>query len=113
MSAIGRRATLESIAAFATAVGEFTTAKDAIAYWVTDVPGLSGPDAAPWLQPSASMPVDALSKEFRGWAKQQEFPPRMVDWDGDQVVRGYAEACRKLQLLRTGHSEAYEKVLAN
>jgi hypothetical protein len=54
-----------------------------------------------------------LLKYLNGWGKLQEFPPRMVDWDADQVARGYSEACRKLQLLRTGHSEAYERALTN
>jgi hypothetical protein len=54
-----------------------------------------------------------LIKYLNGWGKLQEFPPRMVDWDAEQVARGYAEACYKLQLHRTGHSEAYERALAN
>jgi hypothetical protein len=54
-----------------------------------------------------------LLKYLTGWAKLQVFPPRMVDWDADQVARGHSEGCHKLQLLRTGHSEAYEQALAN
>jgi len=54
-----------------------------------------------------------LLKYLNGWAKLQEFPSRMVEWDGDQVSQAYAEACRKLQSIRTTNSEAYEEALAN
>jgi hypothetical protein len=54
-----------------------------------------------------------LLKYLNGWAKLQDFPSRMVEWDGDQVSQAYAEACRKLQSLQNTHSEAYEEALAN
>ena len=54
-----------------------------------------------------------LLKYLNSWAKLQEFPGRMVDWDADQVSQGYAEAVRKLQSISTGHAEAYEEALAN
>jgi len=55
-----------------------------------------------------------LLKYLNGWAKLQEYPPRMVEWDGEQVSQAYAEACRKLQSLEnSGHSEAYEEAIAN
>ena len=54
-----------------------------------------------------------LLKYLNGWAKLQEFPGRMVDWDADQVSQAYSEAVRKLQAISTGHSEAYEEALAN
>ena len=54
-----------------------------------------------------------LLKYLNGWAKLQEFPGRMVDWDADQVNQAYAEAVRKLQSISTGHAEAYEEALAN
>jgi len=54
-----------------------------------------------------------LLKYLNGWAKLQEYPGRMVDWDADQVSQAYAEAVRKLQSIATGHSEAYEEALAN
>lgn len=38
-----------------------------------------------------------LIKYLNQWAKLQEFPGRMVDWDSDQVGLAYAEATRKLQ----------------
>jgi hypothetical protein len=54
-----------------------------------------------------------LLKYLNGWAKLQEFPSRMVEWDGDQVSQAYSEACRKLQSLRSTNSEAYEEALSN
>jgi hypothetical protein len=87
------------------------------AHAVTPSPASSAPRTGraffAWAKEQEQRYEVGLVKYMNGWAKLQEFPPRMVDWDGDQVVRGYAEACRKLQLLRTGHSEAYEKALTN
>ena len=54
-----------------------------------------------------------LLKYLNSWAKLQEFPGRMVDWDADQVNQAHAEAVRKLQSISTGHAEAYEEALAN
>jgi hypothetical protein len=54
-----------------------------------------------------------LLKYLNGWAKLQEFPGRMVEWEPDQVSQAYHEACRKLHSLQTGQSEAYEEALAN
>jgi hypothetical protein len=54
-----------------------------------------------------------LLKYLNGWAKLQEFPGRMVDWDADQVNQAYSEAIRKLQSISNGHAEAYEEALAN
>ncbi len=38
-----------------------------------------------------------LLKYLNGWAKLQDYPGRMVDWDAEQVGLAYGEACRKLQ----------------
>jgi hypothetical protein len=54
-----------------------------------------------------------LLKYLNSWAKLQEFPSRMVEWDADQVSQAYSEACRKLQSIHAGQSEAYEEALAN
>jgi len=54
-----------------------------------------------------------LLKYMNGWAKLQDFPARMVEWDADQVSRAYEEACRKLDSIENGHSEAYQEALAN
>ena len=45
----------------------------------------------------------ALLKYIDGWAKSQDFPFRMVEWDEQQVAAGYAEAMRKL-----GQAESQE-----
>jgi len=42
-----------------------------------------------------------LLKYLNGWAKLQDFPGRMVDWDDDQVRLAYAEAVRKLASLQS------------
>jgi len=54
-----------------------------------------------------------LLKYLNSWAKLQEFPGRMVDWDAEQVSLAYSEAVRKLQSISNAHSEAYEEALAN
>lgn len=54
-----------------------------------------------------------LLKYLNGWAKLQDFPGRMVDWDAEQVSLAYAEACRKIQSIQSSHSEEYEEALAN
>jgi hypothetical protein len=54
-----------------------------------------------------------LLKHLNGWAKLQDFPARMVEWNADQVSQAYSEACRKLPSLQSGRSEAYEEALAN
>jgi hypothetical protein len=53
-----------------------------------------------------------LLKYLNSWAKLQEFPNRMVDWDAEQVSLGYAEACRKLQSIQPTR-EAYEEAMSN
>ena len=42
-----------------------------------------------------------LLKYLNQWAKLQDFPGRMIDWDAEQVSLAYQEACRKLQSLQT------------
>jgi hypothetical protein len=54
-----------------------------------------------------------LLKYLNSWAKLQDFPGRMVDWDAEQVALGYTEAIRKLQTIGQGSSEAYEEALSN
>jgi hypothetical protein len=54
-----------------------------------------------------------LLKYLNSWAKLQDFPGRMVDWNGDQVSLAYAEACRKIQSIQSSHAEEYEEALAN
>src|SRR4051794_34026177 len=54
-----------------------------------------------------------LLKYLNSWAKLQDFPGRMVDWNADQVSLAYAEACRKIQSIQSSHAEEYEEALAN
>jgi len=54
-----------------------------------------------------------LLKYLNSWAKLQEFPNRMVEWDADQVSLAYAEACRRIQSIQPVRTEAYEEALAN
>ncbi len=54
-----------------------------------------------------------MLKYLNSWAKLQDFPGRMVDWDAEQVGLGYAEAIRKVQTIAQGSSEAYEEALSN
>ena len=53
-----------------------------------------------------------LLKHLNAWAKSQEFPARMVDWDAEQVARAHAEARRRLRGLQVRRNGA-ETVLAN
>jgi hypothetical protein len=54
-----------------------------------------------------------LLKYLNQWAKLQDFPGRMVEWDAEQVSHAYQEACRKLQALQSSGQEAYEEALSN
>ncbi len=78
-------------------------------------------DAAPksgralfaWTKEQEQRHEVGLLKYLNSWAKLQDFPGRMVDWDAEQVALGYSEACRKLQAIGSGASEAYEEALSN
>ncbi len=54
-----------------------------------------------------------LLKYLNSWAKLQDFPGRMVDWDADQVSLAYSEACRKIHSIQSSHAEEYEEALSN
>jgi len=54
-----------------------------------------------------------LLKYLNGWAKLQEFPNRMIDWDAEQVALAYSEATRKIQSIQPVRNEAYEEALSN
>lgn len=53
-----------------------------------------------------------LLKHINAWAKRQDFPGRMVDWEGEQVTRAYAEACRKIRAIQN-IQQATEAALSN
>jgi hypothetical protein len=57
----------------------------------------SGKGLFAWVKEMEQKHEVGLLKYLNGWAKLQEFPGRMVDWDADQVAAGHAEACRKLK----------------
>jgi len=54
-----------------------------------------------------------LLKYLNGWAKLQEYPSRMIDWDGEQVSLAYQEAIRKIQSIQPARNEVYEEAMAN
>ena len=54
-----------------------------------------------------------LLRYLNGWAKLQDYPGRMVDWDHEQVNHAYGEACRKLHATANTPAEEYEEALAN
>lgn len=54
-----------------------------------------------------------LLKYLNQWARLQDFPGRMIDWDADQVSLAYHEASRKLLAVQSVGREAYEEALAN
>jgi hypothetical protein len=53
-----------------------------------------------------------LLKHLNAWGKRQEFPGRMVDWEGEQVTRAYSEACRKIRAIQAMQQQT-EAALAN
>ena len=65
-----------------------------------------------WVKEQEQRHEVSLLKYLNGWAKLQDFPGRMVDWDNAQVDHAYGEAIRKLQSLR-GQGDAYEEALEN
>jgi len=75
-------------------------------------PPRSGKALYAWTKEQEQRHEVGLLKYLNGWAKLQEFPGRMVEWDAEQVSLAYAEACRKLQAL-TSNADAYEEALAN
>ena len=54
-----------------------------------------------------------LLKYLNSWAKLQDLPARMVEWDGDQVALAHAEACRKLQALQPAGPEGFDEAMNN
>jgi hypothetical protein len=52
-----------------------------------------------WLKEQGDRANVKLLLYIENWGKLQEFPPRFVDWTGDQVSRGVAEAIRFLGMI--------------
>jgi len=53
-----------------------------------------------------------LLKHLNAWGKRQDFPGRMVDWEGEQVTRAYSEACRKIRAIQN-MQHATEAAMSN
>jgi hypothetical protein len=49
-----------------------------------------------WIREQEQRGVEGLLKYLNGWARLQDFPGRMVDWEPGQVAEAFAEACRKM-----------------
>jgi hypothetical protein len=77
----------------------------------------SGKAMFAWTKEQEQRHEVGLLKYLNGWAKLQEFPPRMIDWDENQVKAGYAEAVRKIQSIGGGQrppdDSSYDEALAN
>jgi hypothetical protein len=76
-------------------------------------PPRSGKALFAWTKDQEQRHEVGLLKYLNGWAKLQEFPSRMIDWDAEQVALAYAEAIRKIQSIQPARTEAYEEALAN
>ncbi len=61
----------------------------------------SGKALFAWTKDQEQRHEVGLLKYLNSWAKLQDFPGRMVDWDAEQVGRAHAEAVRKLGTHRT------------
>jgi hypothetical protein len=79
----------------------------------TGNPPRSGKALFAWTKDQEQRYEVGLLKYLNQWAKLQEFPGRMVDWDAEQVNLAYHEACRKLQAIDSSGREAYEEALSN
>ena len=66
-----------------------------------DGPPRSGKGMFAWTKEQEQKHDVGLLKYLNQWAKLQEFPGRMVDWDTDQVNLAYKEAVRKLNSIRS------------
>jgi hypothetical protein len=66
-----------------------------------------------WTKEQEQQHQVGLLKYLNQWAKLQDFPGRMVDWNADQVTLGYHEAIRKIQAIESASRESYEEALAN
>lgn len=60
-----------------------------------------------WVKDQEHKTGVGVLKYLNDWAKLQEFPGRMVDWDADQVALAHAEAERKLQSIGVGNNAEF------
>jgi hypothetical protein len=54
-----------------------------------------------------------LLRQINGWAKRQDFPGRMVNWDTEQVSQAFSEAYRRVKAFQNGQREAREEAAVN
>jgi hypothetical protein len=107
-------ATTPASAPVATASGPAPApAKNGSAPAQSNNPPRSGKALFAWTKDQEQRYEVGLLKYLNQWAKLQDFPGRMIDWDADQVSLAYQEACRKLQSLQSVNHEAYEEALSN
>jgi hypothetical protein len=64
-----------------------------------DGPPRSGKALFAWVKDQEQRQGVELLKHLNAYAKSQNLPGRMVDWQEDEVADVYAEACRKLESL--------------
>lgn len=70
-----------------------------------DGPPRSGKALFAWVKEMEQKHEISLLKYLNSWAKLQELPARMVDWDAEQVALALAEATRKIEAVATGRPE--------
>ena len=75
--------------------------------WDDGAPPRSGKALFAWVKTQEQRHEVGLLKYLNQWAKLQDFPGRMVDWDADQVGLAHREAVRKLASV-ADRGDSYE-----
>jgi len=75
-------------------------------------PPRSGRALFAWTKDQDEKHEYGLLKHLNAWGKRQDFPGRMVDWEGEQVTRAYSEACRKIRAIQN-MQHATEAAMSN
>lgn len=79
-----------------------------------DGPPKSGKALFAWTKDQEQRYEVGLLKYLNQWAKLQDYPGRMIDWDETQVRLAYEEASRKLATVGApDRGDAYEEALSN
>jgi hypothetical protein len=73
----------------------------------------NGRELFAWIKQVEQQHEVGMLRYVNSWAKLQEFPGRMVDWDSDQVALAYQEAARKLKAIEGDLNEGLQEALAN
>lgn len=74
-------------------------------------PPLTGKALYGWIMDQEKQHGAGLLKYVSGWARLQEFPGRMVEWDADQVSEAHHEAVRKIAEYQ--RSDEFQESLTN